>query len=272
MPFNLISDLNQNHQPDLNDRGLHYGDGLFETMLLDSGNIQHWSQHYQRLTTSATRLDIDCPDQSWFDKQLQSFIELDQTLVIKIMLTRGTGGRGLQLPDDLMPNVYILHYPYSVNDQNPAIAVTVSDIKLPRNKNLAGIKHLNRLDYILATQSLNKQDRFQEALLVDTGDSIIESIVHNLFFVIDHELCTPDLSECGVDGIFRNLIIKKLEQARKPVKIGRYGIQDVLNSDECFLCNSVQGIRPIIQIDESPFSIGPITKQLQQEFHGPQGN
>lgn len=272
MPFNLITDLYNNSQADLMDRGLHYGDGLFETMLLEAGHINYWSEHYQRLLTSATRLEIPCPGRSWFEQQLQPFIDFEQTLVLKIILTRGPGGRGLQLPDDLVPNVYILHYPYSKDNNNQYVTATVSEITLPINKNLAGLKHLNRLDYVLATQQLKKRAGFNEALLVDTQGYVIESIINNLFFVVGNELNTPDLSESGVDGIFRNLIINSLKQTGKKVKIGHYTIQNIISADECFVCNSVQGIRPVIRIEETEFSIGPLTQQLQQVFHGSTNN
>ncbi len=113
MPYTLITDLNDASQPGLlQDRGLHYGDGLFETMLLDAGQIRYWDQHYQRLASSALRLKINCPEKTWFERHLLPFLIMDQTLVIKIILTRGSGGRGLSLPEKLYPNIYILHYLY----------------------------------------------------------------------------------------------------------------------------------------------------------------
>lgn len=267
MPFNLFTDL-ENQQPDIKDRGLHYGDGLFETMLLEAGVIYFWDSHYRRLSRSAERLSITCPDQSWFEKQLITYQNSKQDLVIKILLTRGSGGRGLMLPDEMVPNIYILHYPYTKTYYNQCVKATISEITLPKNRCLAGLKHLNRLNYVLATQALKKHPEYNESLLCDNEGFIIEGIVHNVFFVVDNELCTPDLSDCGVEGILRQEIFNKLKQANQKVKIGKFKENDIFRASECFLCNSVQGIRPIIRLQETEFTSGPVTQQLQQEFHG----
>lgn len=272
MHYKLISDLNKSQQVDCQDRGLHYGDGLFETMFLCEGEIKYWSEHYDRLSSSAKKLYMGCPEKNWFEKNLQPYIDLKQRLIIKILLTRGSGGRGLNLPDELPGNIYLLKYSADNILNNQAIKSIFSEITLPSNKNLAGMKHLNRLDYILATHQLKSRSEFNEALLFDNYGNIIESIVHNIFFAKEEIIFTPDLDTSGVDGIMRQLVLKNLKQNRKEVKIGDYSKQDVLSADECFLCNSVQGIRPVIQIEDIQFTIGPITKKLQKIFHDHQGN
>lgn len=271
MQYNLICDLFSEQQADINERGLHYGDGLFETMLLEANQIKYWPQHYQRLFSSAHRLGIDCPPKAWFEQNLQPYIELQQSMVIKIILTRGIGGRGLLLPDRFSSNIYLLRYPY-VSPSKQQVRAYSSEITLPKNKNLAGLKHLNRLDYVLATVELNKRQDYNEALLLNSDGHIIESIIHNLFFVSANEICTPRLDQCGVDGVMRQLIIKRLEQNGKNVKISHYTKQDIQSAEECFLCNSVQGIRPVIQLDDATYRIGPITKHLQHYFQGYAGN
>lgn len=271
MQYNLITDL-QGQQPDIQDRGLHYGDGLFETMLLYSGKIDLWDFHYLRLSRSAIRLGIICPDRSWFEYQLTPFVQLQQNQIIKIMLTRGSGGRGLMFPDTSAPNIYILHYPYSKDIDNHNVIADISSITLSKNKNLAGLKHLNRLDYVLATKALKQHFQYNEAILCDSDGFIIEGIVHNLFFVIKNEVCTPDLSECGVDGILRQFVLENLKLRNQTVNIGHFSKQDLFSASECFLCNSVQGIRPVIRIQETEYAIGPVTQHLQQEFHGYTGH
>lgn len=271
MPFNLITDLDDT-QPDIQDRALHYGDGLFETMLLESEKIPFWDLHYRRLSESAQRLSIKCPDKAWFEKQLEAYLDLKKNLVIKILLSRGSGGRGLMLPDELTPNIYLLHYPYAKSDKIQHVKAIISEITLPKNKNLAGLKHLNRLDYVMATQALNRLPDYNEAILCDDDGYIIEGIVHNVFFVKNNEICTPDLSDCGVEGICRQLIIKKLKNKNIDVNIGRFSIESILTASECFFCNSVQGIRPVILIQDKVLGIGPVSQQLQQEFHGLTGH
>lgn len=267
MHFNLISDLNPDLQLNLQDRGLHYGDGLFETMLLSNGEIIYWREHYQRLSQSARKLFINCPSQDWFEHELKPYVALNKRLLIKIILTRGCGGRGLQLPVDLSSNVYLLKYE-TVRSAPAPIKALFSEVILSSNDNLAGLKHLNRLDYVLATHQLQQRAEFNEALLSNSSGFLVESVINNLFFVTQDTLCTPSLERSGVNGIMRQLILKEMKQCGKKVIIGSFVKEELLESDECFLCNSVQGISPITQIEDRLFSTGPITKQLQQEFHG----
>lgn len=273
MSFNLISDLNRNAaHAALDERALHYGDGLFETMLLKDGAIRYWDDHFARLRDGAKRLNIDCPQQPWLNRQIEPFIDLKQDLVIKLMLTRGSGGRGLRLPDETSPNLYLLHYSYNKSTLNQPVKVFYSSNLLPVNQALAGIKHLNRLNYVLATDELDHYPEYNEALLTNENGDVIESIVHNLFFVKDGCIHTPQLTHSGVEGIMRRQIIKLLKRSGKTVKIDDYSSQDVDSADECFLCNSVQGIRPIIRIEHREYQAGPVTLSLQQEIHGTQGN
>jgi 4-amino-4-deoxychorismate lyase len=267
MPFNLITNLDSSTQANLLDRGLHYGDGLFETMLIVNGSIRYWREHYLRLSSSASKINIKCPEESWFKEKLRPFLDFSDSHIIKIVITRGSGGRGVFIPNQLSPNVYILKYDNSNIVLNQSITTIISEITLPKNKNLAGLKHLNRLDYVLAADDLKQQPDYDEALMSDVDGFIIEGIVHNLFFARGNEIYTPQLSTSGVDGIMRQLILKKLNQGKKKVNIGTYTKQDVLNADECFMCNSVRGIRAVLRVQQQEYNIGPVTRQLQQEFH-----
>ncbi|MDJ0882225.1 MAG: aminodeoxychorismate lyase [Gammaproteobacteria bacterium] len=268
MSFNLITDLSAIPRIKPSERGLHYGDGLFETLLIHQGVIHYWQEHYDRLKASCQRLNILCPDQSWLEQQLQGYIDLNESLVIKIIITRGDGGRGLSLPENTTPNVYIFKYSANLSQFNQSVKLIISEITLPDNQVLAGIKHLNRLLYVLAAEQLQSHSDYDEALLLDTDGFMIESIVHNLFFIREDIVYTPDLTKSGVEGVMRKLILKKLKALGKAVKIGYYTPEHLLKADECFLCNSVQGIRPIIRMQNQIFKIGPVTRLLQQSIHG----
>ena len=268
MSFNLITDLDPSHQADAQDRGLHYGDGLFETLLIHQGNVRYWQEHYARLYASCERLKIPCPQQSWLERALQPYVDSAESLIVKIIITRGTGGRGLSLSDKTQPNVYIFKYPVELSHINQPIRVTISEVTLSKSPLLAGIKHLNRLFYVLATQQLQSENNFDEALLLDSEGYLVEAIVHNLFFISNDITYTPDLTASGVDGIMRNLVLKKLKELDKPVKIGHYTPEQLFQADECFLCNSVQGIRPITLVKKQRFDPGPVTRLLQQSIHG----
>ena len=268
MRFNLISDLMTDSSIDLQDRGLHYGDGVFETLLLHDGEIKYWNEHFDRLNFSADKIHIPCPDKIWFEHQLKPYFELNRTLVLKILLNRGNGGRGLSLPADNTPNIIMLQYDYQLPSIYQQVIAVISEITLPLNRNLAGLKHTNRLDYILASEHLKKYPDANEAILCDTDGFLVEGIVTNLFFIRKNKIYTPGLDQSGVNGVMRNLIIEKLQKDKEMVNIGRFTVQELIDSDESFMCNSVQGIRPITRIDNSNFDLGPMTHKLQQHFNG----
>jgi 4-amino-4-deoxychorismate lyase len=265
MHFKLITDIGQ-ASVDLQERGLHYGDGLFETLLLKDGGIRWWDRHYQRLNSGAERLKIPCPTEKWLHQALEPYFDANIDTVLKIILTRGIGGRGLQMPERLEPTVLLLHYPYKPL-QDRSLKVVVSDITLASDPQLAGIKHLNRLPYVLATESLSHRPGYAEAVLLDGRGHVIESIVHNLFFITDGCVHTPDLSLSGVAGIMRDVILETLNQMDISVKISHFSREDLINAEEVFLCNSVQGIRPVIGIENQSFPMGAITTQLIEQLN-----
>ena len=270
MRFQLISDLEASAPASLQDRALHYGDGLFETMLMQGGQIALWDSHYRRLAASAERLGIACPGQAQLDDALRAYAGLDRDLVIKLILSRGIGGRGLSLPDNPQPVVYLLHYAHDAAMVGSAIKATRLERVLVDNPRLAGIKHLNRLDYILASQRLAQRGEFNEAVLEDQHGFVVEGIVHNLFFTLDGRIHTPGVDTCGVAGVMRDTVVKRLKQAGKHVTIGRYRWADLQAAESIVYCNSVQGIRPVIAVDGETWRSAPLVNELQALFHADQ--
>ena len=254
-----------NETLDWQERGLHFGDGLFETLLKIYGEVPYWQSHYQRLVKGCKKLFLPAPDLNWLENKLIEVTKDTQTCVIKIIVTRGVGGRGLYLPDPNKSSVFVFSYPYTPPSKN-ALKVSVCDTRLPINPNLSGLKHLNRLDYILAAVELsNKKDK-DEAILCDTEGFIVEGIINNLFFIKGGQLFTPCLSLSGVNGIMRSKIIENWAKTEKKLHIGRYKLDQLLDADECFLCNSVQGIRPIVSINGEMFNTGAITRLIMKNF------
>ncbi|MFT5976328.1 MAG: 4-amino-4-deoxychorismate lyase [Gammaproteobacteria bacterium] len=272
MPESLINEPLINEALEWQERGLHYGDGLFETLLKVDGEVPYWLSHYQRLVKGCKQLYLPIPDYDWLENKVTEVTNNTDTCVVKIIVTRGLGGRGLNLPYANQSSVFVLSYPYT-QPSITALKVSVCDTKLPINPNLSGLKHLNRLDYILATIELsNKQDK-DEAILCDTEGFIVEGIISNLFFIKDGQLFTPSLSLSGVDGIMRSKIIEHSGKIGKQVHIDRFKLDQLLQADESFLCNSVQGIRPIGSINGQAFETGTISRLMMKHFnHGPLPN
>ena len=253
---------------DSQDRGLHYGDGLFETILRLNGEMPLWAKHYDRLQRGCEKLSIPAPDEAYLLERIDTEAEGQNSVVVKIIVTRGIGGRGLKLPQNNQASVFVLCYPYTkLTMQALELDVAICRTRLPINPNLAGIKHLNRLDYVLAAIELERLGNMAEAILCDTEGYMVEGIISNLFFCLHDEVYTPSVEFAGVEGIMRQQILQHLENQGIPVQIGRYYPELLLQASECFLCNSVQGVRPIRSIDGAKISSGTISQMLIQTFN-----
>jgi 4-amino-4-deoxychorismate lyase len=134
------------------------------------------------------------------------------------------------------------------------------------NPSLAGIKHLNRLDNVLARAEW-QDDSAAEGLMLNQAGNLIEATASNIFIVRNRELLTPELSRAGVAGVTRRIICEQLAPAMKLAIIEtRLSIHDLEGADEVFICNSINGIWPVTRLlDHTPgvFPVGEYTRQLQ---------
>ena len=266
MPSKSSPDSTNSEVIDPQDRGLHFGDGLFETLLKKDGQLIFWDEHYDRLCRGCLRLQLPIPEPEWLMQKLNRIG--DSNLIIKIIVTRGSGGRGLALPTPDHPSVYILTYPHTTAvSEEPGLAVSLCHTRLPINTNLAGLKHLNRLDYVLAAIELETRENKEEGILCDTAGFLIEGIISNLFFFLDGCIYTPSLEFSGVEGVMRNLILKYFAAQSIKVKIGRYTPELLFQASECFLSNSIRGIRSVRSVDQHRYAPGPIARELNKVFN-----
>ena len=261
-----MPELNYNTELDWQERALHYGDGLFETLLKFNHEIPLWPKHIERLRRGCERLSIPVPATNWLEKRIAEESRDLENAVIKIIVSRGRGGRGLQLPVPPKASVFVLCYPWSAPTQRQH-RVSICKTRLPINPNLAGIKHLNRLDYVLAAIELEKIPQATEGIICDVEGFVIEGLISNLFFINRSCLYTPSLDFAGVAGIMRQLVIEQAGKMNLRVEQGRYTSQELLESAECFLCNSVSGITPIVAIDQQHFMPGDYTGALMAELN-----
>ncbi len=247
------------------DRGLHYGDGLFETLRVTDGQPELWSRHMTRLAHGCQRLAIPIPDLDVLHQEALALTRDCAHGVLKIIITRGVGGRGYRVPDTITPTrVVSLHpYPsYPVSHWEEGVRVRICALRLARQPALAGLKHLNRLEQVLARNEWQDQS-IAEGLLRDADGHFIEATMSNLFLVQDGVLITPDLSGCGVHGIMRELILEQAEAQGIATAITAVSSQHLLAADEVFLTNSVIGIWPVRHImNLTSYAVGPITRRL----------
>lgn len=253
------------------DRGFQYGDGLFETIHIVAGKPQYWQQHMERLSDGCLRLQLPVPEFSILQHEAEILCgEIDEA-VLKIIITRGKGGRGYAMDESVESTRVLAMYPapqYPEGCWSEGVVVRVCETRLGLNPALAGIKHLNRLEQVLACAEWDSTDPhsadIHEGLMLDINNNVIEGTKSNLFCVKNGELYTPDLSLCGVKGIIREQVIKIAKQAGLAVHEKQMELSDLNQAEEIFLCNSLVGLWPVRLLEDRPFKPGPIRHKLAE--------
>jgi len=246
------------------DRGLHYGDGLFETIAIHSGIAQLLNEHITRLSESCLRLKIEGVDFLKIQKEIEQQAKITDEGVLKLIVTRGSGGRGYSTPDIVNASYMILQYPlpnYNRKFWNKGVAIKKCELVLANQPLLAGMKHLNRLENVMAKMEIENSE-YQEGILCDSTQNIIEATSSNVFIVLNNNVFTPKLDKCGVSGVMRDEVIKKLHENRINIEVLNIPFEDILNADEIFLTNSVIGIWPVAKFNERMYSNFPIARML----------
>lgn len=241
------------------DRGLHYGDGIFETIAVHEGRPLLWDRHTRRLQSGCARLGIACPGIPILAEEADRLCRDAGRAVLKIMVTRGSGGRGYTPPDSQQPvRILSVHeWPaHPATHSRDGIDAPWCGIRLARQPALAGIKHLNRLEQVLARSELASAGA-PEGVMLDTGGLVIEGTMSNLFAVRGGELWTPDLSSCGVEGVVRAEVLARAGELSLQPVIRALAPDDLLSADEAFLTNSIIGIWPLKSVGGRALPRGP---------------
>lgn len=250
----------------VSDRGLQYGDGVFETIAVFRGQPRFWQEHMDRLVTGCRALGLPESPQAILLREVQTVAAGRPACVVKIIVTRGEATRGYRPQADMPVNRVVAAHSYPRNVAERArdgIEARICELRLGLQPALAGIKHLNRLEQVLASAE-RARDGNQEGVLLDTEDYVISAIAANLFLVSGDRLLTPRMDRCGVRGVMRAAILK----AFKPRCEQRRITLDMLpEADEVFACNAVQGIVPVRRIGHWEYGIGPRTRELQEWLH-----
>ena len=253
------------------DRGLAYGDGLFETIAVKQGKTLLWDLHWQRLEAGCKRLNIDCPEADLVQQELQQLlgrasVSHKQQCVIKIVLTRGTGTRGYRIGPGMKTTRILLlgDWPdYHQHYYTEGVKCRICSTRLSLQPLLAGIKHLNRLDQVLARMEWVDMG-IAEGIMLDSNDRIIEGTMSNIFFVTEAgKLETPRLTDCGIEGVQKKNIIGLAHSRNMVLEEKDIGVNELGNYREAFLSNSLIGIWPVRSIDEHIYNPGSITRSLQ---------
>ena len=222
----------------LADRSLHYGDGVFETLEYCDGQVSFWSRHLQRLQDGCERIGLARPDEAQLRQETTQLVQGHRAGVLKIIISAGEGGRGYQRSHNIGRRILML-FP-ALNDQQQqqhGIRLHTCNTLLGHNTALAGIKHLNRLEQIMAKRELPSD--CAEGLMLDEDEWVIEGIMSNVFCIQGRRLLTPRLTHCGVNGIIRNAILEVAPKVAMQVQEISLRRADLLASEEFFVCNSL---------------------------------
>lgn len=259
----------QNAAISAQDRGLHYGDGVFETLAVRDGRPLLWGRHIARLNSGCQRLGIPMPDAGLLFQEALQVCDMAEHAVLKIIITRGSGGRGYRPSTLLTANRLLALYPvpdYPLYFAMEGVFVRLCSTRLACNPALAGIKHLNRLEQVLA-RSEWADPAIPEGIMLDGVGRVIEGTMSNIFAVRDGVLMTPDLSECGVAGIMRGLILEIAGQMSIPSRVTTLTIEDMMSAQELFLCNSLIGVWPVNNLAGTHYCIGALTRRIADYLH-----
>ncbi len=249
----------------VHDRGFAYGDGLFETIKVVNGRPELLDRHLSRLGLGCQRFAIPF-DTDALRAQTIAFSAVLETGVVKLILTRGDGKRGYGPPSACQPRTVLMGAPlpdYPAEHSATGVRLYVCETRLAEQPLLAGLKHLNRLEQVLARAEWH-DPAFAEGLMRDTSGRVVEAVFSNLFIIESGVLLTPSLERCGVAGVMREEILVRARQAGIATEVCDLSLERLLGADEVFVCNSLYGIWPVRQLESSVWPVGPLTRKLQR--------
>lgn len=247
------------------DRGIQYGDGCFETIAIRQAAPLLWDRHMARLFDSCKLLGIEPDFDAGILRKEVGLLAKDRTqAVAKIVVTRGTGGRGYRSdPGQQATRIVSLHeWP----QRDPAfyergIKLHVCQTRLSCNAVLAGCKHLNRLEQVMARAEW--ADEFQEGLMLDSAGQVIEGTMSNVFLQVGDEVVTPRLDRCGVRGVMRAEILDRVIDLGAAYRETTVNLDMVYKADAIFVSNSLIGLWPVKEIGQRQYPTTDLERQIQ---------
>lgn len=249
------------------DRGLQFGDGVFENIAVFNGSARFWQSHMDRLQAGCERLGLAAPKQQVLLRDLQTVSQGLGNCMVRILLTRKASGATYRhnATSDVRRVVYSYSWPdTSGNLPTLGINTRICDLRLGIQPALAGIKHLNRLEQVMARAEWSDAT-IEEGVLLDREDHVISGISSNIFVILGGRLLTPRLDRCGVRGVMRAVILAAF---RERCEQRRLTIDMLPEAEEIFVCNTVRGVIPVVRIDHWEYEIGRVTREVQEWLAG----
>jgi 4-amino-4-deoxychorismate lyase len=265
VPMNLIDGIEADTL-DVRDRGIMYGDGVFRTCAMRGARIPHWGRQYSKLAADCDAINIVCPPAQALESDIALIAARDADCVVRITVTRGAGARGYAIPTVARPRriVSTSALPvYPSDSYTHGVRLHLCEIRLALQPKLAGIKHLNRLEQVLARSEWT-DSASPEGLMRDARGNVICGTMSNLFIIEGNALLTPALDECGVAGVQRDRVLDLARERGIDCRIAALDLQRVLAADGVFLVNSVIGLWPVAQIARERCKQAALTSHIQE--------
>ena len=243
----------------LANRGLQYGDGVFETLRVHGGDVPLWPRHFARLREGAARLGIAVPDPAFVEARIAELIAGIDAGVLKLLLTRGDGGRGYAPPAAAVP-AWTLALHTIPTAPSGGLRMHACETRMAVQPALAGIKHCNRLEQVLARAEAERAG-CDEGLVRDTDGAPVCATSANLLVLRDGRWWTPPVARCGVAGVLRGWLLEAgLAQE------AALSMDEVLFSDALALCNAVRGILPVASLGPRAWARTAALDDLQERL------
>ena len=248
-------------------RNFQYGEGVFETCALKGGKLLFWHKHYKRLSIGCAKLSIDNVEEATLIADMKKLVISSKIKngIIKIILSTESFERGYSTTDAKVIRVVSISKSKFVNKIFFELSVCGSHYS--NNEKLAGIKHCNRLENILASKKLDCDD----CIMLDTRGNVISSTCANIFIVKDNELITPNLDSCGILGTRRSIVLEIASLLAIKTRVSNIVLADIHSADEVFITNSILGIQQISKLNNAPYSTktyntNKVTAKLKKAF------
>jgi len=258
----ILIDGKKQSKASIFNRNTQFGDGLFETCLVENKKLLFWSNHFERMKLGCDRLKISMIDETlWLSdiKKAFSLMKIDNCIV-KLVLSRGESLRGYSYKDNIRPIRITIVSELKKNNQDKAFSLEFCNSGYNSNPKLAGIKHCNRLEQVIARAGIKVDD----GIMLDENENVVSVTQGNIFCIQGNRLITPNLDKCGIEGTRRAVILKIAVDLGFDINIKNLSVEELLRSDEVFISNSIQGVGPVNQIEDFVYSKHKITEIISE--------
>ncbi len=242
------------------DRGFNYGDGFFTTAKVQDGQVVHWPLHRMRLIECAMRLGFSELDFVQLESEITDYIATTALGVLKIVVTRGSGGRGYGLPELPQSLIILSQLPFPASYPllaQQGIKLAISTVQLASQPLFAGLKTLNRLEQVMIKQAMAHQT-CDDVIVLDYNNFVIETSAANIVAINKGCVFSPNLKNCGIRGVYLQSLCDKL-----PVQFIDMTLEELQQMEAVFICNSLMGIVPVTAINNIKYELSTSVALLE---------